>query len=103
MLLLQLCFFFFCEYFCNNVITTSFSPFKFQGDQVIIGNVRDSRAVLCRRAPDNRLIPVQLTVDLTPDIPSMFWYYLFLVSKSYNPFEFIWLNCLIKPYSLRTY
>ena len=96
MLLLQLCFFFFCEYFCNNVITTSFSPFKFQGEQVIIGNVGDSRAVLCRRAPDNHLIPVQLTVDLTPDIPSivdltpdipsMFWYYLFLVSKSYNPF-----------------
>ncbi|KAG4403512.1 hypothetical protein GLYMA_01G127600v4 [Glycine max] len=40
-----------------------------QGDQLIIGNVGDSRAVLCRRAPDNRLIPVQLTVDLTPDIP----------------------------------
>ncbi|XP_025983767.1 probable protein phosphatase 2C 52 [Glycine max] len=48
--------------------STSVSVLK-QGDQVIIGNVRDSRAVLCRRAPDNRLIPVQLTVDLTPDIP----------------------------------
>lgn len=48
--------------------STSVSVLK-QGDQVIIGNVGDSRAVLCRRAPDNRLIPVQLTVDLTPDIP----------------------------------
>ncbi|RZC19078.1 putative protein phosphatase 2C 14 isoform D [Glycine soja] len=48
--------------------STSVSVIK-QGDQVIIGNVGDSRAVLCRRAPDNHLIPVQLTVDLTPDIP----------------------------------
>ncbi|KAL5133225.1 putative disease resistance RPP13-like protein 1 [Glycine soja] len=48
--------------------STSVSVLK-QGDQVIIGNVGDSRAVLCRRAPDNHLIPVQLTVDLTPDIP----------------------------------
>uniref|UniRef100_A0A0R0KJZ5 PPM-type phosphatase domain-containing protein n=1 Tax=Glycine max TaxID=3847 RepID=A0A0R0KJZ5_SOYBN len=50
--------------------STSVSVLK-QGDQVIIGNVGDSRAVLCRRAPDNHLIPIQLTVDLTPDIPSM--------------------------------
>ncbi|CAJ1948304.1 unnamed protein product [Sphenostylis stenocarpa] len=41
-----------------------------QGDKLIIGNLGDSRAVLCRRAHDNHLIPVQLTVDLTPDIPS---------------------------------
>ncbi|QCE02231.1 protein kinase A [Vigna unguiculata] len=41
-----------------------------QGDQLIIGNLGDSRAVLCRRADDNNLVPVQLTVDLTPDIPS---------------------------------
>ena len=52
--------------------STSVSVLK-QGDQVIIGNVGDSRAVLCRRAPDNHLIPIQLTVDLTPDIPSVFW------------------------------
>ncbi|KAL3027240.1 hypothetical protein AAZX31_03G039900 [Glycine max] len=48
--------------------STSVSVIK-QGEQVIIGNVGDSRAVLCRRAPDNHLIPVQLTIDLTPDIP----------------------------------
>ncbi|KOM57981.1 hypothetical protein LR48_Vigan11g101400 [Vigna angularis] len=41
-----------------------------QRDQLIIGNLGDSRAVLCRRAHDNHLVPVQLTVDLTPDIPS---------------------------------
>ncbi|KAL2337657.1 hypothetical protein Fmac_012103 [Flemingia macrophylla] len=41
-----------------------------QGDKLIIGNLGDSRAVLCRRAPDNNLIPVQLTVDLTPDSPT---------------------------------
>ncbi|QCE03252.1 pyruvate dehydrogenase phosphatase [Vigna unguiculata] len=41
-----------------------------QEDELIIGNLGDSRAVLCRRADDNNLVPVQLTVDLTPDIPS---------------------------------
>ncbi|CAK8542035.1 unnamed protein product [Lathyrus sativus] len=40
-----------------------------QGDQLIIGNLGDSRAILCTRDRD-QLIPVQLTVDLKPDIPS---------------------------------
>lgn len=40
-----------------------------QGDQLIVGNLGDSRAVLCTR-DRNQLIPVQLTVDLKPDIPS---------------------------------
>ncbi|KAK7260033.1 hypothetical protein RIF29_25745 [Crotalaria pallida] len=41
-----------------------------QGNQLIIGNLGDSRAVLCTRADDNHFVPVQLTVDLKPDIPS---------------------------------
>ncbi|RDX61619.1 putative protein phosphatase 2C 74, partial [Mucuna pruriens] len=41
-----------------------------QGDQLVFGNLGDSRAVLCRRANDDHLIPIQLTVDLTPDTPS---------------------------------
>ncbi|KAK7349739.1 hypothetical protein VNO77_07362 [Canavalia gladiata] len=41
-----------------------------QGDQLIIGNLGDSRAVLFTRAENNHLVPVQLTVDLTPDVPS---------------------------------
>ncbi|KAE9603148.1 hypothetical protein Lal_00018756 [Lupinus albus] len=41
-----------------------------QGDQLIIGNLGDSRAVLCTRADDNHCVPVPLTVDLKPDIPS---------------------------------
>ncbi|KAF1898686.1 hypothetical protein Lal_00039891, partial [Lupinus albus] len=41
-----------------------------QGDQLIVGNLGDSRAVLCTRGDRNQLIPVQLTVDLKPDIPS---------------------------------
>ncbi|KAL2330653.1 hypothetical protein Fmac_018234 [Flemingia macrophylla] len=40
-----------------------------QGDQLIVGNLGDSRAILCTRDRD-QLIPVQLTVDLKPDIPS---------------------------------
>ncbi|XP_061375810.1 probable protein phosphatase 2C 65 [Gastrolobium bilobum] len=41
-----------------------------RGDQLIVGNLGDSRAVLCTRGDDDQLIPVQLTVDFTPDIPS---------------------------------
>lgn len=40
---------------------------------MIVGNLGDSRAVLCTRDRD-QLIPVQLTVDLKPDIPSKYWY-----------------------------
>ncbi|KAK7390275.1 hypothetical protein VNO78_25576 [Psophocarpus tetragonolobus] len=40
-----------------------------QGNQLIMGNLGDSRVVLCRRTNDNHLVPVQLTIDLTPDIP----------------------------------
>ncbi|CAI8584962.1 unnamed protein product [Vicia faba] len=40
-----------------------------QGDQLIVGNLGDSRAILCTRDRD-QLMAVQLTVDLKPDIPS---------------------------------
>ncbi|GAU17162.1 hypothetical protein TSUD_177920 [Trifolium subterraneum] len=40
-----------------------------QGDQLIVGNLGDSRAVLCTKDRD-QLISVQLTVDLKPEIPS---------------------------------
>lgn len=42
---------------------------------MIVGNLGDSRAVLCTRDRD-QLIPVQLTVDLKPDIPSRSWFWL---------------------------
>ncbi|KAL5072799.1 hypothetical protein RYX36_011783 [Vicia faba] len=41
-----------------------------KGDQLIIGNLGDSRAVLCTKANDNNRVPIQLTVDLVPDVPS---------------------------------
>lgn len=40
-----------------------------QGDNLIISNLGDSRAVLCTRDGNNHLSPVQLTTDLKPDIP----------------------------------
>ncbi|KAG2380624.1 protein phosphatase 2C 74 [Vigna angularis] len=64
------------EYLAKNIDSKGFSGGSTavtvikQGDQLIIGNLGDSRAVLCRRTDDNHLVPVQLTVDLTPDIPS---------------------------------
>jgi hypothetical protein len=43
----------------------------FQDQDVVIGNVGDSRAVLATRDKDNSLIAVQLTVDLKPDLPGL--------------------------------
>lgn len=40
-----------------------------QGQNLVLGNVGDSRAVLATIDEDNSLIPVQLTVDLKPDLP----------------------------------
>ncbi|XP_016900653.1 probable protein phosphatase 2C 18 isoform X2 [Cucumis melo] len=40
-----------------------------QGQNLILGNVGDSRAVLATIDEDNSLIPIQLTVDLKPDLP----------------------------------
>ncbi|XVF08349.1 hypothetical protein REPUB_Repub06bG0219100 [Reevesia pubescens] len=41
-----------------------------QDEHLIISNLGDSRAVLCTRDNRNQLIPIQLTVDLKPSIPS---------------------------------
>ncbi|CAL9776852.1 unnamed protein product [Musa acuminata subsp. burmannicoides] len=40
-----------------------------QGQELVIGNVGDSRAVLGTRDENNSLIAVQLTVDLKPNLP----------------------------------
>ncbi|GLT26462.1 hypothetical protein SLA2020_015240 [Shorea laevis] len=40
-----------------------------QGQDLVIGNVGDSRAVLAMRDKDNSLMAMQLTVDLKPDLP----------------------------------
>ncbi|XP_015881094.2 probable protein phosphatase 2C 6 isoform X1 [Ziziphus jujuba] len=52
--------------FCSG--TTAVTVVK-QGQDLVIGNVGDSRAVLATRDKDNCLIAVQLTVDLKPDLP----------------------------------
>ncbi|XP_076916583.1 putative protein phosphatase 2C 33 [Bidens hawaiensis] len=52
--------------FCSG--TTAVTLVK-QGQHLIIGNIGDSRAVLCTRDKDNSLVPVQLTVDLKPNLP----------------------------------
>lgn len=40
-----------------------------QGEHLIIGNLGDSRAVMCTRGMKGEVIPVQLTVDLKPSLP----------------------------------
>ncbi|KAK9735821.1 hypothetical protein RND81_04G230600 [Saponaria officinalis] len=53
--------------FCSG--TTAVTLIK-QGQDLVIGNVGDSRAVLGTRNKDNSLIAVQLTVDLKPNLPA---------------------------------
>ncbi|GAA0186357.1 protein phosphatase [Lithospermum erythrorhizon] len=52
--------------FCSG--TTAVTLVK-QGQDLVIGNVGDSRAVLGTRDDDDQLVPVQLTVDLKPNLP----------------------------------
>ncbi|VVB11563.1 unnamed protein product [Arabis nemorensis] len=53
--------------FCSG--TTSVTLIK-QGEDLVVGNIGDSRAVLATRDEDNALAAVQLTIDLKPDLPS---------------------------------
>ncbi|KAM7499082.1 hypothetical protein LguiA_023496 [Lonicera macranthoides] len=52
--------------FCSG--TTAVSLVK-QGQDLLIANVGDSRAVMATRDEDNSLIATQLTVDLKPNLP----------------------------------
>ncbi|PIN01832.1 Serine/threonine protein phosphatase [Handroanthus impetiginosus] len=53
--------------FCSG--TTAVTLVK-QGQDLVIGNVGDSRAVLATRDENNSLTAVQLTVDLKPNLPA---------------------------------
>ncbi|CAA2999015.1 probable phosphatase 2C 33 [Olea europaea subsp. europaea] len=55
------------ECFCSG--TTAVTLIK-QGQDLVIGNVGDSRAVLGTRDENNSLVAVQLTVDLKPNLPA---------------------------------
>ncbi|KAH7431473.1 hypothetical protein KP509_08G050200 [Ceratopteris richardii] len=52
--------------FCSG--TTSVTVIK-QGEDLVIGNVGDSRAVLATLSHDSTLEAIQLTVDLKPSVP----------------------------------
>ncbi|XP_052176551.1 probable protein phosphatase 2C 65 [Diospyros lotus] len=49
--------------------STSVAVLK-QGEHLVIANLGDSRAVLCRRNDKNQLVSEQLTVDLKPNLPN---------------------------------
>uniref|UniRef100_A0A7C9E300 protein-serine/threonine phosphatase n=1 Tax=Opuntia streptacantha TaxID=393608 RepID=A0A7C9E300_OPUST len=49
--------------------TTAVTLIK-QGQDLVLGNVGDSRAVLGTRERDNSLVAIQLTVDLKPNLPA---------------------------------
>lgn len=52
----------------------------------MIGNVGDSRAVLGMRDKGDSLVPIQLTVDLKPNLPGFFLYHFNLL---YSEFCFV--------------
>ncbi|KAF6158353.1 hypothetical protein GIB67_022433 [Kingdonia uniflora] len=54
---------------CHCSGTTAVTLIK-QGQDLIIGNIGDSRAILGTRDQDNSLSAVQLTVDLKPNLPA---------------------------------
>ncbi|KAG0453611.1 hypothetical protein HPP92_024915 [Vanilla planifolia] len=47
--------------------TTALTIIK-QGELMVIANVGDSRAILATKADDGHLVPIQLTVDLKPNL-----------------------------------
>ncbi|KNA14955.1 hypothetical protein SOVF_102610 [Spinacia oleracea] len=53
--------------FCSGTTAVTFIK---QGQDLVIGNVGDSRAVLGTRDNDDNLVAVQLTVDLKPNLPA---------------------------------
>lgn len=53
--------------FCSG--TTAVTVLK-KGRNLLVANLGDSRAVLCTRDNKNQITPVQLTVDLKPNLPS---------------------------------
>lgn len=53
--------------FCSG--TTAVTLIK-QGQNLVVGNVGDSRAILGTRDKDDSLVAVQLTVDLKPNLPA---------------------------------
>lgn len=53
---------------CVSSGTTAVTLVK-QGDDLILGNVGDSRAILGSMSEDGSLVAIQLTVDLKPDVP----------------------------------
>ncbi|XP_038881643.1 probable protein phosphatase 2C 65 [Benincasa hispida] len=52
--------------FCSG--TTAVTIIK-QGENLVVANLGDSRAVLCTRGDKHQQIPIQLTVDQKPNIP----------------------------------
>ncbi|KAL3633349.1 hypothetical protein CASFOL_022876 [Castilleja foliolosa] len=55
------------ESYCSG--TTSVCVLK-KGEHLIIANLGDSRAVLCKKDKNSQLVSEQLTVDLKPNLPS---------------------------------
>ena len=56
----------------------------YQGQDLVISNVGDSWAILGTMSADNRLMAVQLTVDLKPNLPSKLFNVFYLQPRCFS-------------------
>lgn len=59
------------QVFCNSFVTVLLLIPVFQGSNLFMGYIGDSRAIMGSRDSNDSMVAVQLTVDLKPDLPSM--------------------------------
>lgn len=54
-----------------SIFCSWFNSFPFQGSNLFMGYIGDSRAIMGSKDSSDSMVAVQLTVDLKPDLPSM--------------------------------
>lgn len=70
-----------------------------QGRDIIVGNVGDSRAVLCTRDKDDTLMAIQLTVDLKPNLPGTLCLSLICGFGGYCTHVFLYIYLGLRPHA----
>jgi hypothetical protein len=58
----------------------------------VIGNLGDSRAVMGTKDENGNLVPVQLTIDLKPDVPRK------ILIRILSHHSYMWKRCLRSGY-----
>ncbi|XLU35040.1 hypothetical protein S245_071106, partial [Arachis hypogaea] len=70
--------------------------FSYQGSNLFIGYIGDSRAVMGSKDSNDSMVAIQLTIDLKPDLPSLLFASKFILSLC-SMYDF---RIRIHPYAL---